>query len=66
MYVYIEVPQEGLLIKHLITGEDMQCSLFSFIRTRLGITEYQKKTSGKSLGKSQQYKSWKFCYERRK
>ena len=36
MYVYIEVPQEGLFIKHLMTGEDMQCSLFSFIRTRLG------------------------------
>ena len=66
MYVYIEVPQEGLFIKHLMTGEDMQCSLFSFIRTRLGIIEYQKKTSGKSLGKSQQYKSWKFCYEPRK
>ena len=53
MYVYIEVPQEGLFIKHLKTGEDMQCSLFSFIRTLLGIIEYQKKTSGKSLGKSQ-------------
>ena len=42
MYVYIEVPQEGLFIKHLMTGEDMQCSLFSFIRTRSGIIEYQK------------------------
>ena len=53
MYVYIEVPQEGLFIKHLMTGEDTQCSLFSFSRTRSGIIEYQKKTSGKSLGKSQ-------------
>ena len=42
-----------MFIKHLMTGEDMQCSLFSFIRTRSGIIEYQKKTSGKSLGKSQ-------------
>ena len=25
MYVYIEVPQEGLFIKHLMTGED-NCS----------------------------------------
>ena len=53
MYVYIQAPQEGLFIKHLMTGEDMQCSLFSFSRTRSGIIEYQKKTSGKSLGKSQ-------------
>ena len=53
MYVYIEVPQEGLFIKHLMTGEDMQCSLFSFIRTQSGIIEYQKKTSGKSLRKPQ-------------
>ena len=67
MYVYIEVPQEGLFTKHLMTSEDMQCSLFSFIRTRLGIIEYQKKkTPGKSLDKSQQYKSWKFSYEPRK
>ena len=68
MYVYIEVPQEGLFIKHLMTGEDMECSLFSFIRTRLGIivNEYQKKTSGKSLDKSQQYKNCKFSYKPRK
>ena len=62
MYVYTEVPQEGLFIKHLMTDEDMQCSLFSFIRIRLRIIEYQKKTSGKSLDKSQQYKSCKFSY----
>ena len=45
MYVYIEVPQEGLVFEHLMTGRYMQCSLFSFIRTRLGIIaiEYQKK-----------------------
>ena len=66
MYVYIKVPQEGLFIKHFMTGEDMQCSLFSFIRTRLSIIEYQKKTSSKSLRKSQQYKNGKVCYEPRK
>ena len=48
----VDTGQELTELKCGLTGEDMQCSLFSFIRTRSDIIEYQKKSSGKSLGKS--------------
>ena len=43
MYVDIEVPQEGLFIKHQMTGEDMHAHHIVLLGPRLGQFEYQKK-----------------------